>query len=67
MEAVNSSPVVVPTDPISPVRDDLVSDGEPSSPVLHKGHLEDGAPVRCELIIIENGHRCVNDARCSRV
>jgi hypothetical protein len=48
MEAVNSTPRVVPDHPVSPLHEDVFSDGEPSSPVLHKGHLEGGAPVRCE-------------------
>jgi len=47
MQTVNT-PLVVPSDPVSPVHEDLFSDGEPPSPVLHKGHLEGGLSVRCE-------------------
>ena len=48
MEAVNDIPRVVADEPVSPLYEDVFSDGEPPSPVLHKGHLEGGAQVRCE-------------------
>lgn len=51
MDDTKTRLTVIPDEPVSPQRigDYLESEGEPTSPTLHKGHLQDGAPVRCEF------------------